>query len=323
MNEFNTMMNDKRDFLLKEMGLGAVWKLRHDAPLPEPSELASVSESEQLKMPPSELNTQQDEGATAAFALFLNEPDDHDTAGATEPEIKLEPENSESVTVNAAVLVDTYADKQLDAATDFSWSVTAPFSDALVSVDTKVLNTAGKESAPCICGLSDKPEQTLFRADRARPEYLFVYCDAAAGARRHHAADKAKALFENMLMAMDVQRGTKSYLSNVLLSVAEPSRDKNVTALAAEYSVCLPCLRRQVKLMQPSLIVALGNTVAAALMKVEPVALIGLRGYLQHFEGLPLVLSDDPRYLLTHPLEKAKVWSDLCLAMKSLASHSV
>jgi hypothetical protein len=48
---------------------------------------------------------------------------------------------------------------------------------------------------------------------------------------------------------------------------------------------------------------------------------MAMRSALQQFEGLPLVLSDDPRYLLTKPMGKARVWADLCLAMHTLTSN--
>ncbi|MFZ6748109.1 uracil-DNA glycosylase family protein [Undibacterium sp. Ren11W] len=319
-------MNDKRDFLLSEMSLGPLWKLRHDAPVSEQNTPAIEAEmADSVATSAATITTLQDEGETAAFALFLNTPE-YSEAAETAPAAKSAHEPDFPPEVTAVDLASAAAIEDLSAgavavekaALDLAWNATAASENNSASVVSSTRDFELTESAACLCGLSDKAEQALFRADRAKPDYLFVYCDAAGGARRHQAADSAKTLFENMLLAMDVQRGAKAYLSNVLISAPQLPPGKDVTALAAEYSVCLPCLRRQLKLMQPSVIVALGSTVAGTLLNSDPAAVTALRGSLQHFEGLPLVLSDDPRYLLSHPLGKAKVWSDLCLAMNSL-----
>ncbi|WP_295751356.1 uracil-DNA glycosylase family protein [Undibacterium sp.] len=331
-------MNDKRDFLLSEMSLGPLWKLRHDAPIPVQG--ASAVEPPVTPVTPvTPVNSEpapallQNEDETAAFALFLNEEAHQNTTERTESA-----DNSVPVGVAGLLPVLGLPDlteietpqelatspvprSELDAGLDLAWSSSAAGEDHVVSAQGSVSNGQVIGHAACLCGLSEKPEQALFRADRAKPDYLFVYCDAAGGARRHQAAASAQALFENMLLAMGVQRGAKAYLSNVLIAAPELPRGKDVTALAAEYSLCLPCLRRQIKLMQPSVLVALGSTVAGALLNTDTAAVMAMRGGLQQFEGLPLVLSDDPRYLLTKPVAKARVWADLCLAINSLASN--
>jgi uracil-DNA glycosylase family 4 len=312
------MMNDKRDFLLSEMSLGPLWKLRHDAPISVQGASAVESPVTLAIAEPAPL---QNEDETAAFALFLNEEDHQDQGEAAElpvlaPVLAL-PDLAE---IDKSKEVALAPPPVLAAGLDLAWSSRAASIDHFASGDESAADARTIENAVCLCGLSAKPEQALFRADRAKPDYLFVYCDAAGGARRHQAAASAQALFENMLLAMDVQRGAKAYLSNLLIAAPELPRGKDVTALGAEYSLCLPCLRRQIKLMQPSVIVALGSTVAGALLNIDTAAVMAMRGGLQQFEGLPLVLSDDPRYLLTKPIGKARVWADLCLAMNSLAS---
>jgi uracil-DNA glycosylase family 4 len=328
------MMNDKRDFLLSQMSLGPLWKLRHDAPIP-------VQGASAMKSPASPVNSEpapapvplKNEDETAAFALFLNEEAHQNMRERTEsadnavpadvvdllPVLGL-PDLAE-IDKPQALATSPAPTPELDAGLDMAWSRSAASDDHFVSGEDSVSNDQVIEHAACLCGLAEKPEQALFRADRAKPDYLFVYCDAAGGARRHQAADSAQALFENMLLAMGVQRGAKAYLSNLLIAAPVLPRGKDVTALAAEYSLCLPCLRRQIKLMQPSVVVALGSTVAGALLNTDTAAVMAMRGALQQFEGLPLVLSDDPRYLLTKPMGKARVWADLCLALNSLATN--
>jgi uracil-DNA glycosylase family 4 len=330
LNEFDTMMNDKRDFLLSEMSLGPLWKLRHDAPITLQGASALESPVTLAIAEPAPL---QNEDETAAFALFLNEEAHQDTTERTESADNVVPTGVADLLPVSGVpdlteietpqklATSPVPTPELDAGLDLAWSSNVASDDHFASGEDLGSNDQVIEHAACLCGLSEKPEQALFRADRAKPDYLFVYCDAAGGARRHQAAASAQALFENMLLAMGVQRGAKAYLSNLLIAAPELPRGKDVTALGAEYSVCLPCLRRQIKLMQPSVIVALGSTVAGALLNTDTAAVMAMRSALQQFEGLPLVLSDDPRYLLTKPMGKARVWADLCLAMHTLTSN--
>ena len=80
-----------------------------------------------------------------------------------------------------------------------------------------------------------------------------------------------------------------------------------------EIAACLPYLKRQIDLIKPKLIVALGKTAAAALLQTDA-SIASLRGTLHDFQSIPLIVTFHPAYLLRSPMEKAKVWQDLCLA---------
>jgi DNA polymerase len=80
----------------------------------------------------------------------------------------------------------------------------------------------------------------------------------------------------------------------------------------------MPYLQRQVALIQPKIIVALGKTAASALLGYDA-ALGSLRGSVHQYQGIPLIITYHPAYLLRSPAEKAKAWQDLCFAV---ATHS-
>jgi DNA polymerase len=77
-------------------------------------------------------------------------------------------------------------------------------------------------------------------------------------------------------------------------------------------------LLRQIQLIEPKLIVALGKTAASNLLHTE--ASIGsLRGRLHDFRGTPLIVTYHPAYLLRNLADKAKAWEDLCYAREAMA----
>jgi uracil-DNA glycosylase family 4 len=80
----------------------------------------------------------------------------------------------------------------------------------------------------------------------------------------------------------------------------------------------LPYLQRQIELIQPKLIVALGKVASNALLGKDA-TLASLRGKLHNYRGIPLIVTYHPAYLLRSPSEKAKAWQDLCLAVDTSA----
>ena len=122
-----------------------------------------------------------------------------------------------------------------------------------------------------------------------------------------------------MLLAMGVKRGDRSYIANVVKCRAADEAGKDRPPSADEIAACLPYLQRQIALIQPKVIVALGKTAAIALSGLDldtPVA--QLRGKVHQVGGIPMVATYHPAYLLRKPLEKSKAWQDLCLAQRAL-----
>lgn len=117
------------------------------------------------------------------------------------------------------------------------------------------------------------------------------------------------ALLDNMLRAVGVSRRSKAYLTNVVKGGIPGGRNPS----AQELALCEPVLRRQVQLLQPRVILAMGRFAAQALLEsAEPLG--KLRGRAHQYAGVPVVVTYPPSYLLRSPLEKARAWADLCLA---------
>lgn len=122
-------------------------------------------------------------------------------------------------------------------------------------------------------------------------------------------------LLDNMLRALDLARGKDTYIANIVKCrpVGDDGRDRPPTP--DEVDACMPYLRRQIALIQPQVIIALGKTAAVSLLGLPAdTALAGLRGEPREFDGIPLVITYHPAYLLRQPADKAKTWRDLCLA---------
>ena len=126
---------------------------------------------------------------------------------------------------------------------------------------------------------------------------------------------RAGKLLDAMLYAVGLDR-TSCYIANILK--CRPPANRNPTP--DEAAACRPFLDRQIALIAPRLILAVGAVPARHLLQTE-VAVGKLRGQVHRLPGtdIPLVVTYHPAYLLRSPLEKRKVWGDLCLARDAVA----
>jgi len=125
-------------------------------------------------------------------------------------------------------------------------------------------------------------------------------------------AGPAGQLLDNMLKALGLTR-QHVYLTHALKCRTPSGRN----ASQVEVSHCAAYLSRQVALVQPKVILAMGRTAAMALLQsTEPLG--KLRSEVQSFNGVPVVVTYPPAYLLRNQADKAKAWADLCLAASLL-----
>ncbi|HEY8360495.1 MAG TPA: uracil-DNA glycosylase [Ramlibacter sp.] len=120
-------------------------------------------------------------------------------------------------------------------------------------------------------------------------------------------------LLDNMLKALGLGRHDRVYLANVIKcrpsGAGTPGPD--------EIARCEPFLRRQVELLQPKVILAMGRlAVQTLLASSDPLG--KLRGRAHSYHGVPVVATYHPMYLLRNPADKARAWADLCLAQSLL-----
>ncbi|OGS75812.1 MAG: DNA polymerase III [Gallionellales bacterium GWA2_55_18] len=165
------------------------------------------------------------------------------------------------------------------------------------------------------CKLRAGCTQTVFGVGDEQADWLVVGEGPGADedARGEPFVGEAGKLLDNMLLSIKLKRGKNVYIANIVKCHPPGNR----TPEADEIAACLPYLQRQIELIKPKLIVALGKTAATALLGRDA-ALGSLRGTLHDYRGVPLLVTYHPAYLLRSPMEKAKAWQDLCFAVDAM-----
>ena len=166
------------------------------------------------------------------------------------------------------------------------------------------------------CKLRAGCTQTVFGVGDEKAEWLFVGEGPGADedAQGEPFVGQAGKLLDNMLAAIKLKRGSNVYIANIV-KCRPPN---NRTPEPDEIATCLPYLHRQIELIKPKLIIALGKTAATSLLGRDA-TLGSLRATIHDFRGVPLIVTYHPAYLLRSPAEKAKAWQDLCFAVQRMA----
>ena len=166
------------------------------------------------------------------------------------------------------------------------------------------------------CALCESRQQTVFGVGHLRAHWLIV--GEAPGEQEDRlgepfVGDSGK-LLDNMLRALNLTRDEAGperqvYIANTLK--CRPPKNRNPDP--AETAQCAPFLQRQIALVQPRVILAMGRFAAQALLASdEPLG--KLRGRVHRYSGVPVVVTYHPAYLLRTLGDKARAWEDLCLA---------
>jgi DNA polymerase len=135
---------------------------------------------------------------------------------------------------------------------------------------------------------------------------------------------QAGRLLDNMLAAVGLSRsGADPARSVCIVNVLKCRPPGNRNPEPAEVARCLPFLRRQLELVSPTIVLALGKFAAQALLQTD--ATIGaLRGRVHQVsvgpKRVPVIVTYHPAYLLGTPGDKYRAWEDLCLALEAAAS---
>jgi len=168
------------------------------------------------------------------------------------------------------------------------------------------------------CGLSQSRQQAILGEGLTSADWMIV--GDAPGEEEDKTgrsfAGPAGQLLDNMLKALSLTR-EQVYLTHALKCRTPVGRN----ASQVEVSHCATYLARQVSLVQPKVILAMGRTAALALLQsAEPLG--KLRSQVQNFKGVPVVVTYPPAYLLRNQADKAKAWADLCAAVSLVKSAS-
>ncbi len=189
--------------------------------------------------------------------------------------------------------------------------------DGVAAMDWPALRDA---VANCrACALCDSRRQTVFGVGHPQAHWMVV--GEAPGEQEDLSGEPfvgaAGQLLDRMLAALNLSRtddgpappSRRVYIANTLK--CRPPRNRN--PLAEELAQCEPYLVRQIELLRPRLILAMGRFAVQSLLRSdEPVG--RLRGRVHRYQGVPLVVTYHPAYLLRNLPDKAKAWEDLCLA---------
>lgn len=169
------------------------------------------------------------------------------------------------------------------------------------------------------CDLARSRTQTVFGVGHPNAHWMIV--GEAPGEQEDLRGEPfvgaAGRLLDRMLLALGLTRGEADaarqvYIANTLK--CRPPRNRNPEP--QELQRCQPYLERQVELVQPRVILAMGRFAVQSLLdSSEPIG--RLRGQVHQWRGRPLVVTYHPAYLLRSPGDKARAWADLCLAAQA------
>lgn len=176
------------------------------------------------------------------------------------------------------------------------------------TLDWPALQTA--VSACTACELHKSRTHTVFGVGDHSAQWMVI--GEAPGAEEDKQGEPfvgaAGQLLNNMLRALGLQR-EQVFITNILK--CRPPENRNPRP--EEAACCEPFLKRQVALVQPKVILAVGGVAAHNLLKVDT-AVSKLRGKVHRYGDVPVVVTYHPAYLLRKPSEKAKSWADLRFA---------
>jgi uracil-DNA glycosylase family 4 len=196
---------------------------------------------------------------------------------------------------------------------DTSSTITDDRRTRILRMDWQELKT---NVAACkACPLHEKRTQAVFGVGDENADWLFIGEGPGAeeDAKGEPFVGQAGKLLDSMLAAIGMKRGDNVYIANVVK--CRPPGNRNPEPQEAQQ--CEPYLERQIALIQPKLIVALGRIAVQNLLKVDT-TIASLRGRPHDYQGIPLIVTYHPAYLLRNLPDKAKAWADLCFARKTM-----
>lgn len=183
----------------------------------------------------------------------------------------------------------------------------APISDEWGALQNEVANCSN-------CSLCETRTQAVFGVGNKQAEWMLV------GEEPGESEDlggepflgQAGELLNDMLRSIGLERES-AYLTSVIKCKTPENRAPKVE----ELNLCYSYLQRQIQLLKPKIILAVGRVAAQSLLKTNK-PLAELRGIVHQVEGVPLVVVYHPAYLLRALHEKKKAWQDLQLAIKQI-----
>ncbi len=279
-------MKSRRDLVLEEMGLTPVWRLRQ-----------TVEQPEQL--------------GTAEEPVVTESPVVSDPSRLTRHAPSVTPHPSRPT--GHASPVTPHQSRPISHV-----SPVTPHPSSTDDRRTTIMSMAWPELKARVAGCTDCPlhqkrTKTVFGVGDENADWLFV--GEGPGAEEDATGEpfvgQAGKLLDNMIAALALRRGVNAYICNVVK--CRPPGNRNPEP--GEALQCEPYLHRQIELIKPKLIIALGKVAAANLLATDA-SVASMRAKVHRYRGTPLVVTYHPAYLLRSLPEKAKAWEDLCFAAR-------
>lgn len=254
----------RRDEILRELGLGPIWRLRN-----EPAEQSL----------PQEVTIEGQAAADDSALVPADSPPSRAVVQAPEP--------------------------------------SGPNAGDIAALDWTELTE--RILACRACALCEQRRQAVPGVGDRQADWLFVGEGPGAeeDARGEPFVGKAGKLLDAMLAAIGLSRERSVFIANTVKCRPPANR----TPTGEELAACFPFLARQIALLQPRLIVALGRPAAQSLLNTE-IRIASARGQCFDYRGVPVIVTYHPAYLLRNPMDKAKAWEDLCFARQQMARLS-
>lgn len=186
-------------------------------------------------------------------------------------------------------------------------SAQEPHEQALLPVEQLDWASLADRVSQCTaCDLHKSRTQTVFGVGHRQADLMCI--GEAPGAREDAMGEpfvgRAGQLLDQILKAIDLDR-EHIFIANILKCRPPDNRDPDMQ----EVNCCTPYLKRQIELLQPKLIVALGRIAAQYLLNTKT-SLSQLRQQQHYYQQVPLLVTYHPAYLLRNPPQKAKAWQD-------------
>ncbi|CDY78761.1 Uracil-DNA glycosylase, family 4 [Caballeronia glathei] len=316
--------------ILEELGLGPVWVRRRAAGAAAETAADSTVTQAGAPVPSAAAAVQRAVAPEPMTASPHAAPDEHvdfrdkadkpaQAARTLEPARSREMDDAPPPAEQGAPRFDSPPDVAFD---DLPWldddppppadhaaiaAMAAPDDIRTLDWDALAARVAGCER----CRLCERRTNTVFGVGDREADWMLI--GEAPGENEDRLGEpfvgQAGKLLDSMLRAVTLARDSNVYIANVIKCRPPGNRNPELDEVAR----CEPYLQRQVALVKPKLIVALGRFAAQSLLKSEA-SIASLRGRVHEYEGVPVIVTYHPAYLLRSLPDKAKAWADLCLA---------
>jgi uracil-DNA glycosylase len=197
----------------------------------------------------------------------------------------------------------------------------AALPEGIAQMDWTALQTAVHNCRAC--GLCAGRNNTVFGVGAQRADWM-VIGEAPGEQEDLHGepfVGPSGQLLDNMLKAIGLSRQGNDAQAVYIANTVKCRPPNNRNPHPEEMAQCAAYLQRQIALVQPKMILAMGRFAVQFLLQTpEPIG--KLRGRVHAYQGVPVVVTYHPAYLLRNLPDKAKAWDDLCLALQTVQSSS-